>query len=721
MQNGIKNGVEKRSYDSSNSSPTKKPKLNDDTKPLSVGSHSALISPVASDAVVSDDDSRLKGKYDRDDKDRSYKSSSRRSHRDSKDSHRDSRDSKRSGYERDSIREYDSDRSRSDRYRDKDLDKYSEKRTVRSDSKRQLSPRRDRHSERRDSVSSLTGFSSRKSDIPLKTDKTDTKSSPSFSITTSETLFENNNDGINAFEDSEDKIIEERRKRRLAIMQKYQSADSPAPIQQAEACVNPEVDSPAPQSPENINSNSPLVLSKPKDDMSQDTTMEDMFSAADYDPSQDKKDEDARHNNSAKFSKKEEMSAFDYNEENIHIGPKIAERIQKTKTESGKSVSNGDDDMFAMEDDMFTVNDGIPKHILESAAVVRETDNPALADNWDDNEGYYRTILGEVLDGRYHVYSHLGKGVFSTVVKAQDTKNGDKDVAIKLIRNNDTMYRAGMKELNIIKKLMDADPDNKKHVVRLIRHFEHKNHLCLVFESLSMNLREVLKKFGKDVGLNIKAVQTYAKQLFLSLSLLKKCNILHADIKPDNILVNESKTVLKLCDLGSASDASENDITPYLVSRFYRAPEIILGFPYDFALDVWSVACSLYELFTGKILFPGNSNNKMLKLMMDLKGKFPNKMLRKAQFIDIHFDSDLNFLSTDVDKISGKKLTKKVVINKPLLDLKQRLLSDASRMAEDELKNVTHFVDFLEKCLNLEPAKRMTPKEALSHPFITNK
>lgn len=90
----------------------------------------------------------------------------------------------------------------------------------------------------------------------------------------------------------------------------------------------------------------------------------------------------------------------------------------------------------------------------------------------------------------------------------------------------------------------------------------------------SINLREVLKKFGRGVGINLKAVRSYAQQMFLGLSLLKKTNILHADLKPDNVLVNETRNMLKICDLGSAADASENEITSYLVSRFYRAPEI---------------------------------------------------------------------------------------------------------------------------------------------------
>ena len=97
--------------------------------------------------------------------------------------------------------------------------------------------------------------------------------------------------------------------------------------------------------------------------------------------------------------------------------------------------------------------------------------------------------------------------------------------------------KAGMKEIEILLKLNEADPEDKKHMIRLVRHFEHKGHLCMVFENLSINLREVLKKFGRDVGINLKAVRSYAQQMFLGLSLMRKCNILHADLKPDNILV----------------------------------------------------------------------------------------------------------------------------------------------------------------------------------------
>jgi len=207
-----------------------------------------------------------------------------------------------------------------------------------------------------------------------------------------------------------------------------------------------------------------------------------------------------------------------------------------------------------------------------------------VVDNVDDVEGYYRITPGELLDdGRYQVTVTLGKGMFSAVVKAtvlkavgQERRQDvvGKEVAIKLMRSQESMYVAGRKEAQILKLLNDADPDDKKHIVRMERTFEHKGHLAIVTESMSMNLRDVIKRFGKDVGLNMRAVRAYAHQMLLALSLMRKCNIVHADIKPDNILVSENKAVLKVCDLGTAAEVSEGEVTPYLVSRFYRAPEI---------------------------------------------------------------------------------------------------------------------------------------------------
>ncbi|KAI4145994.1 MAG: hypothetical protein LQ340_006079, partial [Diploschistes diacapsis] len=146
--------------------------------------------------------------------------------------------------------------------------------------------------------------------------------------------------------------------------------------------------------------------------------------------------------------------------------------------------------------------------------------------------------------------------------------------------------------------------------------------------------------------------------MFLGLTLLRKCNILHADLKPDNVLVNDSRALLKICDLGSASDASENEITPYLVSRFYRAPEIILGMEYTFAIDMWSVGCTLFELYTGKILFTGRNNNQMLRSIMECRGKFSHKVLKKAQYAPLHFDELLNFRSQEKDKLTGKEVVR---------------------------------------------------------------
>ncbi|CAN1839542.1 Serine/threonine-protein kinase PRP4 homolog [Linum perenne] len=210
---------------------------------------------------------------------------------------------------------------------------------------------------------------------------------------------------------------------------------------------------------------------------------------------------------------------------------------------------------------------------VDGLPVVRS----ALHDNWDDAEGYYSYRFGEILDGRYEIIAAHGRGVFSTVVRAKDLKAGNdepEEVAIKIIRNNETMNKISQVEVSILNKLAGADLENRRHCVRFLSHFKYRNHTCLVFESLHMNLREILKKFGRNIGLKLTAIRAYAKQLFIALKHLRNCGVLHCDIKPDNMLVNEAKNVLKLCDFGNAMFSGKNEITPYLVSRFYRAPEI---------------------------------------------------------------------------------------------------------------------------------------------------
>jgi serine/threonine-protein kinase PRP4 len=377
-----------------------------------------------------------------------------------------------------------------------------------------------------------------------------------------------------------------------------------------------------------------------------------------------------------------------------------------------------------------------------------------LADSYDDAEGYYNFQVGEVLCDRYEVFAIHGKGVFSSVLRARDLlgllrpnvgedtavggtamdsgnprtpaelseeeKNTCPQVAVKIIRANETMFKAGQLEKVILSKLSHSDPDGTMHIVKMLDSFEYRNHMCLVFEGMDMNLRDLTKKYGRGVGLHMSAVRAYATQMFVALHHLKTCGVLHADIKPDNILVNGSRTEIKLCDLGSAMFSGDNSITPYLVSRFYRAPEVILGLPYDHPIDMWSVGCVIYELFTGDILFQGRTNNHMLKVMMDVKGPFSKKMLKKAEFAFKHFDVTGNwaFFFEEEDVIT-KQPIKRTVDNPRAVDslsLSKRLgLAGASPA---EKRRLSQLVDLLERALVLDPEKRMSPAEALQHPFI---
>lgn len=381
---------------------------------------------------------------------------------------------------------------------------------------------------------------------------------------------------------------------------------------------------------------------------------EDGPSAADYDPTVDMQEDERR------VEMRHGTTVGLHGEAESADPKKNDEPIGTTEANGGE---DDDFDMFAedFDEEKLVAPKPAPKvkaPTEDPIALQPGPGNGAAILEGDDKDGYYKIRSGEILNGRYLIQSSLGKGMFSGVARAVDITN-KQVVAIKIMRNNDALRKGGFTEIAILEKLNSADLENKKHIVKFERSFEYKDHLCMVFEGLSLNLREVLKKFGNNVGINLGATKAYAYQIFLALAHMRNCNIIHADLKPDNILVNEGRNVLKICDLGTAIDRSDaatahNEITPYLVSRFYRAPEIILGMPYDYSIDMWSIGCTLYEMYTGKILFAGDSNNQMLRAIMEIRGKMSQKLYRRGQLWQMHFDDIGNFISQERDKILGK-------------------------------------------------------------------
>lgn len=183
------------------------------------------------------------------------------------------------------------------------------------------------------------------------------------------------------------------------------------------------------------------------------------------------------------------------------------------------------------------------------------------------------------------------------------------------------------------------DPEDKKNIVKRLDHFVFRKHLILTFELLSVNLYDFIK-MNNFLGFSLSLIKRFAIQILISLYYMREHNIVHCDLKPENILLRKiNKSGIKIIDFGSGC-FEDQKIYTYIQSRFYRAPEIVLGIPYNAAIDMWSFGCILYELYVGHPLFPGEDEKDHMALMMEVKGVPPRSVLARATRRKVFFDDD---------------------------------------------------------------------------------
>ncbi|KAJ8017134.1 hypothetical protein DPEC_G00014600 [Dallia pectoralis] len=304
-------------------------------------------------------------------------------------------------------------------------------------------------------------------------------------------------------------------------------------------------------------------------------------------------------------------------------------------------------------------------------------------------KGFYRLEIQKTIWDVPEQYAELkavGSGAYGTVCSAIDLHTKEK-VAIK------KLYRP-------FQSLIHAKRAYRE--LRLLRHIQNENVICLLnvftpdsalekFQTFYLVMPFVAKDLGhimKKRKLTDRVVTYLFYQLLRGLKYIHSAGIIHRDLKPGNIAVNEN-CELKILDFGLARHA-ESEMTGYVVTRWYRSPEIIFNWMhYSQSVDLWSAGCILAEMITGRVLFPGNDSIDQLNKILTVTGTPPPNLVQKMQSKDAR---------TYVQNLPiQRKKNFKLVF--PTLDAKA--------------------LDLLEKMLLLDPETRTTAKEALTHPYFS--
>ncbi|KAG1664018.1 Homeodomain-interacting protein kinase 2 [Nymphon striatum] len=370
-------------------------------------------------------------------------------------------------------------------------------------------------------------------------------------------------------------------------------------------------------------------------------------------------------------------------------------------------------------------------HSTTTATTAPNTTSKATSSS--TSEGDYQLVQHEVLcsvTNQYEVLEFLGRGTFGQVVKCWK-KGTNEIVAIKILKNHPSYARQGQIEVSILSRLSQENADDY-NFVRAHECFQHKQHTCLVFEMLEQNLYDFLKQ-NKFSPLPLKVIRPILQQVLTALLKLKQLGLIHADLKPENIMLVEPARFpyrVKVIDFGSASHVSKAVCSTYLQSRYYRAPEIILGLPFCEAIDTWSLGCVIAELFLGWPLYPGSSEYDQIRYITNTQGNPSESMLRngtkslrffvkptetgsmlwKLKTQEEH-EAETNIKSKEARKYIFNCLDDMAQVNVPT-DLEGgELLAEKADRRE--------FIDLLKRMLTLDQERRITPREALVHNFVS--
>ncbi len=254
---------------------------------------------------------------------------------------------------------------------------------------------------------------------------------------------------------------------------------------------------------------------------------------------------------------------------------------------------------------------------------------------------HFPVAVDALIAGRYQILSLLGSAAFSDALECYDIIS-QRLVCVKIIKKHKDFFM-GLDEIKLLRLLNSHDPHDAKNIVQLLDYFFHKEHIFLVSELLKENLYEYsrqLRHAQQPSYFTLPRLQSIARQVLTALEFVHSLDLVHTDLKPENILFKSySRCEVKVIDFGS-SCFSHEELSFYVQSRSYRAPEVILGVPYNSKIDLWSLGCIMAELWTGRVLFPNDSVQTLLARMIGLLGPIPDSMLHRGRYTHRFFTSE---------------------------------------------------------------------------------